>query len=192
MSPSLPYVPDEIYPGSLSLFTQAIRRRNALYNVHKQFKSTSVYQKYQAARNRVTAMLQLSKAKYFHKLRSQNSKDFWKSIKLLNKQDCSIPTLLSNGVEVSDNSEKASLLNTFFYDCFNNKSPPLLDSPPPLRLPVPDCPPGLLCSEAEVYDLIVDLDPSKSTGPDGVSAKMLRGTVDAILCPVSPDYLIYP
>ena len=36
-------------------------------------------------------------------------------------------------------------------------------------------------NEAEVYDLIVGLDPNKSTGPDGISAKMLKGTVDAIV-----------
>ena len=44
-----------------------------------------------------------------------------------------------------------------------------------------DCPTDVSCSEAEVYDLIVGLDPSKSTGPDGISAKMLRGTIDAIV-----------
>jgi hypothetical protein len=124
-------------------------------------------------------MLRLSKAKYFRKLSSRNSKDFWKSIKLLNKEDCSIPTLLSHGVEVSDNREKASLLNNFFFDCFNAKSPPLMVSP--TILPFSACPPEFLCTEAEVYDLIVELDTSKSTGPDGISAKMLRGTVDAVV-----------
>ena len=44
-----------------------------------------------------------------------------------------------------------------------------------------DCPQDLLCTEDEVYDLITDLDSSKSTGPDGISTKMLRGTVDAIV-----------
>ena len=80
-----------------------------------------MYQKYQAARNRLTAMLRLSKARYFCKLRSQNSKDFWKSIQLLNKEDCSIPTLLSNVAEIMDNCEMAFLLNNNFYDCFNTK-----------------------------------------------------------------------
>ena len=166
-------------PWLTKSITQAIRRRNALFKAHKRSKSTPMYQKYRAARNRVTAMLRLSKARYFRKLRSQNSKDFWKSIKLLNKVDCSIPTLLSNGAEVADNCEKASLLNNFFYDCFNTKSPPLTCTPS--TLPTCGCPPELLCTNAEVYDLIVGLDPSKSTGADGISAKMLRGTVDAVV-----------
>ena len=108
---------------------QAIRRRNALFRAHKRAKSTSAYQQYRAARNRVVAMLRLSKSKYFRGLKAQGSKAFWKSIKLLNNQDCSIPTLTSNGVSVSDNCVKATLLNSFFYTCFNDKCPPLSDTP---------------------------------------------------------------
>ena len=93
-----------------------------------------MHQKYRAARNRITAMLRLCKAKYFRKLRYRKSKDFWKSVKLLNKDDCSIPTLLSNGAEIVDNCEKASLLNSFFYNCFNTKSPPLAVNPANLWL----------------------------------------------------------
>ena len=151
-----------------------------MFKAHKRTKSTSMQQKYRAARNRVTAMLRLSKTKYFRKLRSCNSKDFWKSIKLLNKKDCSmIPTLLSNGSEVSNSREKASLLNKFFYSCFNTKSPPLAVTPS--NLPPSDCPPELLCNEAEVYDLIIGLDSNKSTGPDGICARMLKGTVNVIV-----------
>ena len=87
--------------------------------------------------------------------------------------------MLSNGAEITDNCEKASILNNFFYDCFNTKSPPLVATPS--SLPTSGCPPEFLCTEAEVYDLVVGLDPSKSTGPDGISARMLRGTVDAVV-----------
>ena len=31
-----------------------------------------------------------------------------------------------------------------------------------------------LCTEDEVYDLIAELDDSKSSGPDGISVKMLK------------------
>ena len=80
---------------------------------------------------------------------------------------------------VTLNREKSSLLNTFFYNYFNNKSPPLLNYLP--ILPPHDFPQELLCNEVEIYDLIAGLDPSKSTGPDGISVKMLRGTIDAVV-----------
>ena len=35
--------------------------------------------------------------------------------------------------------------------------------------------------EAKVYDLILSLDPTKSTGTDGISVKMLKGTIEAIV-----------
>ena len=124
-------------------------------------------------------MLRLSKSKLFQRLRSLNYKEFWKSIKLLNKQESSVPTLFSNGTEVSDNREKAVLLNTYFYECFNNESVPLASHLP--FLPLQDCPLDLLCNEAEIFDLIVGLDPNKSTGPDGISVTMLRRTVDAVV-----------
>ena len=158
----------------------AIRRRNTLFKAHKRTKSSAAYQKYRAARNKVTAMLRLSKAKFFQKFKSQSSKEFWKIIKLFNKQESSIPTLRSvDGVEVTDAQDKATLLNSFFYTCFNNSSPPLTNQSP--HLVSSECPLDLLCTEDEVYDLIVQLDPSKSTGPDGISARMLRGTVDVIV-----------
>ena len=152
--------------------TPAIRQRNVLYKAHKRTKSSSMHQKYRAARNRVIAMLRLNKTNYFRKLKSCNSKDFWRS-KL---KDYSIPTSLSNGSEVSNNREKASLLNNFFHSCFNTKSPLTVT---PWNLPPSDCPPELFCNEADVYDLIIGLDPDKSTGPDGISARILKGIVDA-------------
>ena len=136
---------------------QAIRRCNTLFKAHKRTKSSAAYQKYRAARNKVTAMLRLSKAKFFQKLKSQSSKEFWKIIKLFNKQESSIPTLRSvDGVEVTDAQDKATLLNSFFYTCFNNSSPPLTNQPP--HLLSSECPLDLLCTEDEVYDLIVQLD----------------------------------
>ena len=87
--------------------------------------------------------------------------------------------LVSNGFAISDNLDKASLLNSFFYKCFNANSPPLPNLPPNLQ--PSDYPAELLCDKAEVYNLILSLDPTKSTGPDGISVKMLKGTIDAIV-----------
>ena len=50
-------------------------------------------------------------------------------------------------------------------------------------LPPPDpfeCPDYLLCTEDQVYNLILSLDVSKATGADNISARMLKGTVSSI------------
>ena len=44
------------------------------------------------------------------------------------------------------------------------------------------CPEELLCTEEEVLDLLLALDTTKSNGPDGISAKMLRG----VACSLAP------
>ena len=68
-----------------------------------------------------------AKATYFQNLSSRGQKEFWKAVKLLNKQDSSIPTLTNSaGVSIVSSSEKASLLNNFFFKCFNHDLPPLL------------------------------------------------------------------
>ena len=62
------------------------------------------------------SLLRQSKVTYFQNLSSRGQKEFWKAVKLLNKQDSSIPTLIdSAGVSIVSSSEKASLLNFCFF-----------------------------------------------------------------------------
>ena len=42
------------------------------------------------------------------------------------------------------------------------------------------CPKELHCSEQEVYELLTNLDHNKASGPDGISARMLKGTATSI------------
>ena len=44
-----------------------------------------------------------------------------------------------------------------------------------------DSPNALLCPEDEVFEIIVGLDRTKSTRPDEISARMLKGTVNSII-----------
>ena len=86
-----------------------------------------------------------------------------------------IPPLVSqDGSKRAENSKEkpeATLLNLFFHDCFNRCLPPLALQPSLLH--PDDCPAYLLRSEGKVSDLISSFDASKSTGPDGISARML-------------------
>ena len=43
-----------------------------------------------------------------------------------------------------------------------------------------ECPPDLLCTEAEVMKMLQSLDTTKSSGPDGISAQMLKSTAHSI------------
>jgi len=43
-----------------------------------------------------------------------------------------------------------------------------------------DCPNALLCTDYEVFELILGLDCMKSTGPDEISARMLKVSLTAL------------
>ena len=45
---------------------------------------------------------------------------------------------------------------------------------------VGNCPEDFLCTEEEVYEMLLSLDTSKANGPDGISAKMLKCTALSI------------
>ena len=97
----------------------------------------------------------------------------------MNKNPCSVPTLSHSNVSDSCGRDKVDLLNSFFSSCFNTIHPPLL--PTDLNFVQPDeCPNDLLCTVDEVEQLLSNLDKSKASGPDGVSATMLRNTASSI------------
>ena len=98
--------------------------------------------------------LRKAKADFFDKLNPQNMKQFWRSVKQLNKRHTSIPVLHLQDCTAESNTDKATMLNTFFSTCFNNDIPPLSQHShlfPHASGPAPD---DLLCSEEEVLYLI--------------------------------------
>ena len=91
-------------------------------------------------------------------------------------------TMRTNGAAtkgtITSNSAKATLLNNFFYECFNHALPPLRD---PLPRCNPDaCPAVLLCTVEEIEELLCTLNVDKSTGPNSISPRMLKSTAYSI------------
>ena len=97
-------------------------------------------------------------------------------MKFLNKKSNSVPTLTLGDTTATTESEKAGILNSFFHSCFNKSHAPLTPSVGLCFAPPAD----YLCTEEEVFDLLASLDVSKSSGPDGISASMLKYTANSI------------
>ena len=95
--------------------------RNAMRNRNSLYKKTAYSAKYKAACNRVINMLCRAKANYFRNLNPRDSKQFWKAVKYLKKQQCTIPTLEQGGLTANTDLQKAECLNDFF--------PPVLTTP---------------------------------------------------------------
>ena len=86
---------------------------------------------------------------------------------------CTVPVLSHNGITATSDACKANMLNEFFEQCFNTSVPPLVPSASNVSSHNV-CPQELLCSRSEVLELLQSLDTSKASGPDGISARMLK------------------
>ena len=98
-----------------------MRKRNAKF---KYGKRTGDYSQFKSARNKFVAQLRQAKKSYFTNLNPRDQKKFWKTIKKLSKSASSILSLSHSGVSVSDDKDRANLLNSFFGTCFNTFHPP--------------------------------------------------------------------
>ena len=153
---------------------RSIRKKNLLF---KRAKSSGNFRKYKVHRNRTLANLRAAKRAYFQKLNPRDPKSFWKAIKFLSKSPhLSVPTLIQGDTTATTDFDKANLLNSFFHSCFNTSQPPIAS----LHAHSTESLEDNLCTEAEVFDLLSSLDTTKSSGPDGVSAKMLKFTATSI------------
>ena len=144
--------------------------------LYKRAKKSGSFRNYKIARNKTLADIRSAKLAYFRKLNPKDPKKFWKAVKFLNKKQKSIPTLIVGDTTASTDREKANLLNSFFHSCFNTSHLPINSPIESSTIPSTE----LLCTEEEVFDLLMSLDVSKANGPDGISARMLKFTAASI------------
>ena len=76
------------------------------------------------------------------------------------------------------------MINQFFCNCFNLSVPPLSTASGDSGSSE-DCPSYLLCSNVEVVKLLIQIPSNTFTGPDGISAHMLRETSYSISSPLT-------
>ena len=146
---------------------------------YKQSNQLRYHAAYKRTRNKVITLLRHSKLTFFKKLHPKSNKAFWKAVNSLNRKSSGIPTLTSGSLVATTDGEKAELLNEHFTQCFNHFVEPLQPCCSHI-LADNKIPPQLLCTVDEVYHLLSSLDPAKATGPDLVSARMLKHTATSI------------
>ena len=93
--------------------------------------------RYTAMCNKVVSLLRESKQRFFDILNNLGTKQFWKTMRILNRKCSTIPSLQDENVAIESNTDKANALNSFFYRCFNYNFPPLTEFPNTLELNLP-------------------------------------------------------
>ena len=101
----------------------------------------------------------------------------------MTKENSRIPIIKDDsGNIISDDAAKATIINNFFSTCLNEKVPPLTDNDISTYFAdvASNPPPDLRCSKDDVLHMLRTLDRTKASGPDGISAIMLKATAHSI------------
>ena len=157
-------IPHTIVEGKRNLpwlnteLTKSMRARNLAYKCAKRSGKLNHWQAFRTKRNIVANKLKQAKRKYFRSLNVSNPKVFWKATKFIMKKESRIPFLKSSNSEIiSDDGEKASMLNNFFSQCFNSSLPALSDDNCSIFIDtdISDSNEELFCTEEEVLKCCV-------------------------------------
>ena len=167
------------------LCKRIIRWIKSLYKYWRRYGGSDLHRKYKIIRNKVISMLRAAKRYFFRNINMTNSKLFWKTVHHLTRNSSTIPALTHEQGTAFSNYEKADTLSTFFKNCFNSSVPPLsfADRDTFTCNGIHVCPDDFLCTTEEVKHFLETLDVSKSTGPDGISARMLK----SVACSIAPS-----
>ena len=159
-----------------------IHKKNELYTKARRLVgvSTHVWSKYKAIRNDVVARIRSAKSHYLERcsFAINDHKKFWSLSRKITKNRQPIPAAVTHNSSEPATTPKAqaNLFNRFFVSCFSSISP-LLKYPPPSPAATLST---ITCSEREVLAQLSSLKENKATGPDGISATMLRRTASCI------------
>jgi hypothetical protein len=181
----IPHYEATIRPRDKDFMNSSIRRlmttRDRLHKTYKLTGDENTGTEYRRCRNEVLSSIRQSKKIQEDKLDAKvsnmntSSRTWWKVCKETlgpNTQNLHGP-LLSGDMLISDDQEKANLLNCFFasQSVLDSSTSYLPDQPP--SEPLVSIEP-LVVQPEEVYKILVNLDPNKSTGPDGIGNRILK------------------
>ena len=160
---------------------QLIRKRKRLHTKAKHQNTNESWAAYRKHRNLTINEVRKAKQLYYENLADKidhntlNIKDWWKTSKLLlnSSTSSSIPPLIHNDNFIENDKDKANFFNKYFKDQSKlddrNLNPIDINNEntyPPLS--------SIRIQEIDVKDVLLSLDPSKSSGPDEISPRVLK------------------
>ena len=111
-----------------------------------------------------------------------NPKRFWSFLKVVKGSKGQLPVLLDGEREVSDDTDKANLLNRTFANKFTDPEVNTYPDTPAYDIPHLD---RFVITEASVRGALRDLQTHKACGPDNISARIIKECSDQLVVPLS-------
>ena len=167
-----------------------VRQKIRLFHKYRKNPTDHNWQLYKRARNHSVAVNRKAKKDYEADLHTKllnpslSPKKYWSLAKSIygEKRIMSIPSIITNGVPVSDNLRKAELFNQYFVS--HSRLSPYVPKLPPFSYKT-DARIGTLdVTEAILYNILKSLDTSTATGPDGLGNRVLKETASTLALPL--------
>ena len=90
---------------------KAMKKCDSLFRVAKRSSDPTHWSKYKRQRNYVVTLLRKSKREFFQQLNTRDAKTFWKTVRILNRQEFLIPALEVNNTIIDTGLDKACAMN---------------------------------------------------------------------------------
>ena len=178
-------------PFMNSNLRRLMRKRDRLYKLFKSTNDVALGQQYKDLRNQIVSETRKAKEALQHKTdqlladADTSSKKWWSTYKkvISEKQSEYNAPLMNDNKIITDNKEKADLFNEYFIG-----QSTLDESRANLPVGEPQClyqidPKNV--DPVDVYSVLISLDTSKATGPDGIGNRLLKEAAVPIAEPLS-------
>ena len=155
------------------------RRKRRLYKRAQRTRLTSDWTKFRQVVNECKKQCRKARDKYINEniLDSTDTKCFYKYIKHKQKDNITVAPLKKNGNIIIDDQKKANILNEQYCNVFSKPNKDV----PPIRSPiVENCMADIVINEGGVRSLLTKLNPQKASGPDNISARILKECAEVI------------
>ncbi|CAH1247588.1 Hypp7951 [Branchiostoma lanceolatum] len=173
--------PQSSKPWITPQIRKAMRKRSELFSKARRSNSHEAWAKFKRCRKGVKQRVRKAHRDYVSNYLETNIEDnpkaFWGYVKSLRQDSTGASALRHQGVLTSDPKEKADALGAQFESVFTREDKSTV---PTLGEPVAPTIPSLNISVEGVAKQLSSLNPSKSTGPDGIPPRLLKTVAEQI------------
>ena len=147
------------------------RKKQRAYNKARKTGRVEDWSNFRKLRKSTHRLTRFSHRRYIRNFCLESRKQFWSFVKKLKKDSSGISTLRSEGLLVSENQQKAEILNKQFCSVFTHEDLEHVPTVPPKNVPNMN---NIIIHEQGIEKLLQGLNPNKACGIDEISPRILK------------------